>query len=109
MKGQPQTIKSNDPQRIERLEKKMERLQRERRDLRLQKQKRRVLCGVSQFDIDYKIRSVEGIIRKTRKQIKDEGACLVNKKKKVKVPKDLKNEESITKKYESLYLHWLYD
>lgn len=109
MRSQSQTIKSNDPKRIEKLKKKMELLQHERKELRLQKQKSRVLHGVSQFDIDYKIKSIENIIRKTRQRIKDEGGCLVNKKKKVKAPKVLKNEESISKRHESLYLHWLYD
>jgi len=109
MRGQSQTIKSNDPKRIEKLKKKIELLQHERKELRHQKQKNRVLHGVSQFDIDYKIKSVENMIRKTKQRIKNDGECLVGKKKKMKLPKVLKNEESISKMHESLYLHWLYD
>jgi len=109
MRSQSQTIKSNDPKRIEKLKRKIELLQHERKELRNQKQKNRVLQGVSQFDIDYKIKSVENMIRKTKQRLKNDGVCLADKKKKAKLPKVLKNEESIAKKHESLYLHWLYE
>jgi len=110
MRNQLETIKSNDPKRIEKLKKKIEALEDEYKFLKHEKQKNMIKQGVLKFDIDYQIKSVGDKIRKAKYRLKRDGDCL-NKVKRPKraVIKESKKEREIEKTYESLFQHWLYD
>jgi uncharacterized protein YpuA (DUF1002 family) len=103
MRNQSETIKSNDPKRIEKLKKKIEDLDNEYKFLKHEKRKNMIKQGVLKFDIDYQIKSVRDKIRKMKYSL--------NKAKKPKraVIKESKKERDIERAYESLFQHWLYD
>lgn len=112
MRNQSETIKSNDPKRIEKLKKKIEALEDEYKFLKHEKRKNMIKQGVLKFDIDYQIKSVGDKIRKARYRLKRDGECL----NKVKRPKrsvsksKKKNEETdreADRRFELLYLYWL--
>lgn len=110
MRKQLETIKSNDPKRIEKLKKKIEVLEDEYKFLKHEKRKNMIKQGVLKFDIDYQIKSVGDKIRKAKYRLKRDECCL-NKVKSPKkaVIKESKKEREIEKTYESLFQYWLYD
>ena len=110
MRDQSETIKSNDPKRIEKLKKKIEELKDEHKALRHEKQKSMIKPGVLKFDIDYQIKSVLNKIRKAEYRLKRDGQGLIkSKKSKGAVVRGPRKERDIEKTYESLFQHWLYD
>lgn len=110
MRNQSETIKSNDPKRIEKLKNKIEELKDEYKFLRHEKQKNMIKSGVLKFDIDYQIKSVLNKIRKAEYRLKHDGQGLSKlKKSKKAVIKESKKEREIERTYESLFQHWLYD
>lgn len=108
MRNQSETIKSNDPKRIEKLKNKIEELKDEYKFLRHEKQKNMIKSGVLKFDIDYQIKSVLNKIRKAEYRLKHDGQGL-SKLKKSKKAVIKRNCREIEKTYESLFQHWLYD
>jgi hypothetical protein len=110
MRKQLETIKSNDPKRIEKLKKRIEVLEDEYKFLKHEKRKNMIKQGVLKFDIDYKIKSVTNKIRKARYRLVRDGASESGiKKPKRAVIKESKKEREIEKTYKSLFQHWLYD
>lgn len=112
MRKQLETIKSNDPKRIEKLKKKIEALENEYNLLKHEKRKNMIKQGVLKFDIDYQIKSVRDKIRKAKYRLKSDGNCL----NKIKRPKrsvsksKKKNEEAdreADQRFKSLYSYWL--
>lgn len=110
MRNRLETIKSNDPKRIEKLKKKIEVLEGEYKFLKHEKRKNMIKQGVLKFDIDYQIKSVGDKIRNAKYRLKRDGGCLKKvKRPKNSVIKESKKEREIERTYESLFQHWLYD
>ena len=112
MRSQSQTIKSNDPKRIEKLKKRIEDLEDKYKFLKHEKQKNMIKQGVLKFDIDYQIKSVRDKIRKAKYRLKRDEDCLnkVKRPKRAVIKESKKKEETdreADRRFESLYSYWL--
>ena len=105
-------IKSNDPNRVEKLKKRIEVLESEHKFLKDEKRKNMIQQGVIKFDIDDKIELITNKIRKANHRLRHDGAAEsgIKRPKRAVSKSKKKNEEAdreADRRFESLYSYWL--